>query len=136
MIDLILIAHSVWRWLVFGLMLITAIKMVAGWLGKQTWTALDTNLLLSTRVAVYIQVLLGFTAWILLQYWSNMRFTAEHVVMALVAVGGLEFGAARAKKAAESVSKFKWAAIGFGIALILILVATTIVGGPFASKWL
>ena len=136
MIDPVLMAHSFWRWLVLGLMLVTAIKMVAGWLGKQTWTALDTNLLLSTRVAVYIQVLLGLTAWILLQYWNNMRFTGEHVIVALVAVGGLEFGAARAKKAAESVTKFKWAAIGFGIALILILMATTIVGGPFAIKWL
>jgi hypothetical protein len=52
-----------------------------------------------------------------------MRFTAEHVIIALLAVGGVEFGAARAKKASEDAAMFKFTAIGFAIALILVFVA-------------
>ena len=59
-----------------------------------------------------------------------MRFIGEHVIIALLAVGGIEFGAARSKKAEGASNKFKFAFIGFAIALVLILVA---IGG--ATQW-
>jgi hypothetical protein len=45
-------------------------------------------------------------------------------VVALLGVGGIEFGAGRAKKAANDAAKFKFAFIGFIIALVLISAAT------------
>ena len=116
-------AHSGWRWIVLVLIIITAVKMLFGWLTKQDWTRLDSNLLLYTRIAVNIQVVLGVVLYILLQRWTNMRFTGEHVIVALLAVGGIEFGAGRAKKASSAINMFKFAFIGFAIALVLILVA-------------
>jgi hypothetical protein len=106
------------------------IKALIGWQGKQKWTSLDSNLLLYSRIAIYIQVVLGAILYILIQGWTNMRFTGEHVIMAILAVGALEFGAARARKASGDANKFKLAFIGFGIALILALVA---IGG--ATAW-
>ena len=123
MINFLLQAHSGWRWIVLILIIITAVKMLFGWLTKQDWTRLDSNLLLYSRIAVYIQVVLGVILYILLQQWTNMRFTGEHVIVALLAVGGLEFGAGRAKKASRAINMFKFAFIGFAIALVLILVA-------------
>ena len=123
MINFLLQAHSGWRWIVLILIIITAVKMLFGWLTKQDWTRLDSNLLLYSRIAVYIQVVLGVVLYILLQQWTNMRFTGEHVIVALLAVGGLEFGAGRAKKASRATNMFKFAFIGFAIALVLILVA-------------
>ena len=123
MTNFLLQAHFGWLWIVLILIIITAVKMLFGWLTKQDWTRLDSNLLLYSRIAIYIQVVLGVILYILLQQWTNMRFTGEHVIVALLAVGGLEFGAGRAKKTSRAVNMFKFAFIGFAIALVLILVA-------------
>jgi hypothetical protein len=121
--NFLLQAHSGWRWIVLLLIVVTLLKALIGWLGKQKWSSLDTRLLLFSRIAVYIQVVLGVILYVLFQGWTNMRFTAEHVIIALLAVGGVEFGAARARKASKDASMFKFTVIGFAIALILILVA-------------
>jgi hypothetical protein len=118
--NFLLQAHSGWRWIVLLLIVVTFIKALIGWLGKQKWSSLDSRLLLFSRIAVYIQVVLGVILYVLFQGWTNMRFTGEHVIVALLAVGGVEFGAARAKKASEDAAMFKFTVIGFAIALILV----------------
>lgn len=123
MTNFLLMAHSGWRWIVVLLILITLIKALIGWLGKQKWRDLDTRLLLFSRIAIYIQVVLGVILYILVQGWLNMRFTGEHVIIALLAVGGVEFAAGRAKKASEDAAMFKFTAIGFLVALVLVFVA-------------
>ncbi|MBI1879748.1 MAG: hypothetical protein HYR94_16255 [Chloroflexi bacterium] len=125
MAQFLLLAHSGWRWLALLLIIITTVKMLMGWLGKRRWTSLDTNLLLYSRIAMYVQVVLGVILYILLQQWTNMRFTGEHVIVALLAVGGVEFGAGRAKRLSRTNDMFKFAFIGFAIGLALILVAIT-----------
>jgi hypothetical protein len=123
MTQFLLLAHSGWRWLVFILIVITALKMLIGWLGKQKWIGLDSNLLFYSRIALYVQVVLGAVLYVLLQQWTNMRFTGEHVIVALLAVGAVEFGAGRAKRLSRTNDMFKFAFIGFAISLVLILVA-------------
>ena len=132
MAYMLLQAHSGWRYIVILFLLITIIKMLIGWLGSQNWRQIDTSLILATRVSVYIQVVLGLILYIVLQQWVNMRLTGEHVVVALLAVGGIEFAAARARKADGDKNKFKFATIGLVIAAILIYVALRAVGGLFA----
>lgn len=128
----VLMAHSGWRWIVLVLLVVTLIKMLVGWLGKRQWSyTTDSGLLVATRVALYIQVVLGIVLWILLQYWTNMRFTAEHAIIAFISVGGVEFGSARAKKAESSEQKYKMASIGLIITVVLLWVALRIVGGFF-----
>lgn len=124
-------AHSGWRWIVLLLIVVVIIKTLIGWLGKQSWTNLDSTLLRFSRIAVYVQVILGLILFLLLQKWSNIAFIGSHVVPALLAVGGIEFGAARAKKAAGN-KKFMFAFIGFIIALVLVFGALGAVGGIFA----
>ena len=126
----ILMAHSIWRWVVLVMMIFVAFKMIAGWLGNQSWTNLDDRLLKSTRYILYVQIVLGVILLILLGRFTDMRLIGEHVIIALLGVGGVEFGAARAKKAEGAKNKFKFASIGFIIALILILVA---IGG--STQW-
>jgi len=126
----ILMAHSIWRWVVLVMMIFVAFKMIAGWLGNQSWTNLDDRLLKSTRYILYVQIVLGVILLILLGRFTDMRLIGEHVIIALLGVGGVEFGAARAKKAEGAKNKFKFASIGFIIALVLILVA---IGG--STQW-
>ena len=132
MVYFMLQAHSGWRYIVLLFLIITLVKMLVGWLGKQEWKSVDNSLLLATRVAVYMQVVLGVILYIMLARWTNMRFTGEHVIVALLSVGGVEFAAARAKKAATDVAKFKFGFIGLAVASVLIYVALLSVGGLFA----
>lgn len=129
--SILLQAHSGWRFIVILLVVITAIKMLIGWLGKQNWRSIDANLLLASRVVIYIQVLLGVILYIFLQKWTNMSFTGEHVIIMLLAVGGVEFASSRARKSAGSAGKFRMAFIGLAVSFVLIYVATQAVGGLF-----
>jgi hypothetical protein len=132
MADIILQAHSGWRWIVVTLVVIVSIKALVSWLAKQKWTDLDSNLVLYSRIAIYIQVVLGIALYTILQKWHvGVAFVGLHVIPALLAVGGIEFGAARAKKSSGS-KKFMFAFIGFVIALVLIYGALATVGGIFA----
>ncbi|GAB4449544.1 MAG: cytochrome B [Anaerolineae bacterium] len=131
----ILMTHSGWRYIVVILLIFTLVKMLVGWLGKQQWSSFDSRLLLALRTAVYFQVILGALLYILEQYWTEMRFTGEHVIVALLAVGGVEFAAARARKAPDDAGKFKFATIGLAIAFVLIYVALMAIGGLFASRY-
>lgn len=130
MLNFVLQAHSGWRWIVLALLVITVVKALIGWLGKQKWKRIDTTLVLWTRVALYLQVILGLILYIMLQQWNNMRLTGEHVVIALLAVGGIEFGAARARRA-RGRKMYLYVLIGFAIALVLVYVALQAVGGVF-----
>lgn len=132
--SILLQAHSGWRFIVILLVVATIIKMLVGWLGRQNWRKNDTNLLLASRIAVYIQVLLGVILYIFLQKWTNMRFTGEHVIIMLLAVGGVEFASARARKTAGSAGKFKLAFIGLAVSFVLIYVGVQAVGGLFAMS--
>ena len=131
MVYMLLQAHSGWRWIVLLFLLITTVKMLIGWLGGREWRQIDTSLILATRVSVYIQVVLGVILYIVLQRWVNLQFTGEHVVVALLAVGGIEFAAARARKAEGDKDKFKFATIGLIISAVLIYIALRAVGGLF-----
>ena len=124
-------AHSGWRWIVLLLIIIVIIKTLIGWLGKQSWTNLDSDLLRFSVIAVRAQVVLGLILFLLLQRWSSMGIIGGHVVPAFLAVAGIEIGAARAKKSAGN-KKFMFAFIGFIIALVLIFGALGAVGGIFA----
>lgn len=129
MTDFILQAHSGWRWIVLILIVITAVKALIGWLGQQQWSNLDTRLLLFSRIAIYIQVVLGVLVYLLLQQWSEgLGFVGRHIVPALLAVAGVEFGAARARKSSGS-KKFMFAFIGFVLALLFIFGALAVVVG-------
>jgi hypothetical protein len=131
MTNIVLQAHSGWRWIVLALIIITTVKALIGWLGKQKWQTLDTNLLLYSRVAMYIQVVLGLVLYVLRQEWAaGMAFLGGHVIPAVLAVGGVEFGAARARKSTGQ-KKFMFAFIGFIVALILLYGALATVGGMF-----
>jgi hypothetical protein len=125
-------AHSGWRYIVLLIIVIVIIRALIGWLGKQKWSNLDTNLMLASRVSLYIQVVLGVLTYIVVQKWAaGFGFIGSHIIPAILAVGAVEFGAARAKKSSGN-KKFMFAFIGFVIAIVLVYGALVTVGGLFA----
>jgi hypothetical protein len=118
--DILLLAHSHWRWVVLGLVLATSLELLASRLGRRAWTDLDAKLVLVSRISVHVQVVMGLILYLLRSRWSDMRFTGEHVIMALAAVAVLEVAAARSKKAADPSARLRSASTGFLIGLVLV----------------
>jgi hypothetical protein len=132
MTTIILQAHSGWRWVVLLLIIIVVIKALIGWLAKQNWSNLDSTLVRLSRYALYIQVVLGVILYIVAQKWAaGFGFVGSHIIPALLAVGAVEFGAARSRKVEGSQKKFMFAFIGFVIAIVLVYGALATVGGIF-----
>ena len=133
MITSILLAHSIWRWVVIIVIIFVTLRALIGWLAKQNWTKFDAELVRYARFIMYVQVVLGVTLYILSQKWAvGFSFIGSHIIPALLAVGAVEFGAARSRKAEGSQKKFMFAFIGFVIAIVLVYGALATVGGIFA----
>lgn len=141
MADLVLTVHSIIRWVVIILAVVTIGRMVWGWRGKRAWTDLDDRLGLFFTIAIDIQILVGLIVYFFFSPTlsvigttgmslgevmgnSAIRFAAiEHPLLMLAGMGVAHVGRTRSKKAAEPVDKFKQAALFFIAAVILIIIA-------------
>src|SRR5262245_17313687 len=111
MYNILLMAHAGWRWIVLILVVVTTIKMLVGWLGKQPWRNLDATLVRVTHIAVAIQVLLGVILFIMfLTVGGHRASIIGHVIPALLAYGAVLFASIRAKRGSDT-DKFKFASI-------------------------
>jgi hypothetical protein len=137
MYTFLFMAHSGWRWIVLILLVITAIKVLIGWLGKQQWTDLDTNLVRFTHLAVAIQVFLGIILYVSALFadradLASGRFIGGHIVPALLTYGAVLFAMIRSRRLTDGNLKFRDASIGLIAAIILVYGALVTVGGIFA----
>lgn len=120
--DLLHAAHSHWRWIVLGLVLVTSLKLLASRLAEQGLGGVDARLMLFSRIAMYVQVAMGLILYLVLGRWSDMRFTGEHALMALAAVAALEIAAARSKRSPDPRAGVASASTAFLIGLGLVAV--------------
>lgn len=128
--------HSIIRWVVLVLLVFAVVRALVGWFGKREWTETDRKVGSFAAMAIDIQLLLGLLLYIFLSPITkaafqnfgtamgvaDLRFFAlEHAIYMLVAVVFAHLGSTLAKKAPDSNSKFKRAAISFGLALLLVV---------------
>ena len=131
MTTFLLQAHSIWRWVVLIIIIFVTVRTLIGWLAKQKWTTFETSLMRYSRYIMYVQVVLGILLFIALQRWTTgFGFIGSHVIPGLLALGAIEFGAARARKSRGS-KKYMFAFIGFAISLVLIYGTLGAVGAGF-----
>ncbi len=130
--------HSIVRWLVVILGLVTAGRAVAGWTGKRGWETLDDQLGLAFTSVMDLQLLLGLLLYGILSplttgafqnFGAAMSnsiqrfFAVEHIFLTVIGVVLAHLGRAMNRKATEASAKHKRAAIFFGLAILLILAA-------------
>jgi hypothetical protein len=133
------------RWIVLILAVVAFVRALIGWLGKQEWTALDNRLGMLLSASTDLQVLLGIILYIFLSPITTTAFrdlgaamgdelqrfwTLEHVLLMIVALILIHVGRATSKSAEGARGKHKRAAIFFGLALLVILIA---IPWPFLS---
>jgi len=130
--QIIFVLHSLWRWVVLLLALAAILQALLGWLRQQPWTNLDNRLGLAFTTAFDIQVVLGLIVYLgaltgsHIQRWytdgPGQTFT-DHILLMLVALAIAHIARSRAKKAETALSKHRTTAIGFILALLLVVVS-------------
>ena len=136
--TIVLTLHSLLRWVVLILAVVTVVRAFSGWLGKKEWAALDNRLGSFFSSSMDLQLLLGLILYILLSPITRsalqnfgaamsdavLRFWAtEHVFSMVAAVVLAHVGRALSKRATPDTSKHRRAAIWFALATLAILIA-------------
>ncbi|MCG8577646.1 MAG: hypothetical protein MI810_22385 [Flavobacteriales bacterium] len=133
MYDILVRAHSGWRWIVLILVLTAIFKAFQGRGAGKEFTAGDKKIALFAMVAFHIQFLVGLILYFLspmvtfaegFMKSTELRFyTMEHSVLMILAMVFITMGYSKSKKQTEDKAKFSKIAIFYTIALILVLAA-------------
>ena len=135
MYNVFLSLHNIFRWAVLAIAVWTVFRFLSGFIGKRAFTDGDANARKWFTIALDIQFTLGLILMFLSPFVaaffdhpggvmgdSRSRLLGfEHWLTMLIAVVLAHVGAGKSKKATDDVSKFKYGAIFFTIAVVLIL---------------
>lgn len=129
--------HSLLRYLLLLLLVITIVKAFNGWGLKKTYTPSDRKLALFTVITAHLQLLAGLVLYFIspavktalsniggamkdtvLRFWM-----VEHLLMMLLAIALITIGSVRARKASNDEMKHKQIAVFFLIAFAVIFIA-------------
>jgi hypothetical protein len=144
MYNILVHAHSGWRWVVLILMLAAIFKAFSGWRGKKEFMAGDKKLAMFAMVSFHIQFLLGWILYFVSPKGAAMagvdgfmkvsaaRFNAlEHPLMMTIAMIVLTIGYGKAKRMVSNDGKFKKIFVFYLITLLLVLAA---IPWPFRTE--
>lgn len=135
MFNMLVHTHSGLRWVALLLLLITAFKALAGWLGNKPYQPLDRKLATFTVISVHLQLVIGLVLYFmsptvteaLADFGGAMKvpalrfFALEHLLGMVVAIAFVTIGSASAKRATADVIKHKRVAVWFLLGLLLII---------------
>jgi hypothetical protein len=145
MYTLVLMLHSLVRWVVLITGLVAFVRGLAGWSGTKPWTSSDAKAGAWFARALDVQMLLGLILYFGLSpiTWAALRdfggamgnaalryWAVEHVFGMVVALTLAHIGVGRMKKTADERRRHRVAAIFFGLALVAILVSIPWPGFP------
>jgi hypothetical protein len=124
-------AHSGLRWVALLLLVAAVFVSVSRWMGNQSFTEGNRKLYLFTLISVHLQLVLG-----LILYFISPKvifdkaaladkvvrfYTAEHIVIMLLAIALITVGYSRSKRTTGDTQKHRLVGIFYGIGLGLIL---------------
>jgi hypothetical protein len=145
MYALMLVVHSLLRWVVLAAGLVAFGRALAGMRGRRAWTVGDDRAGQLFVGTLDLQLLIGLLLYFVLSPItraafqdfgaamgsSMLRFWAvEHVFGMVVAVALAHVGRVRVRKTTDPVRRHKLAAIFFGLALVAIVATIPWPGTP------
>jgi hypothetical protein len=134
---ILITAHNLLRWVVLLAAVWALLRAYWGWIGRRPYTAGDRQSGLFFSVFLDLQVVLGIILAILSPY-VRLAFTnfgnamkdeslrlivIEHIPLMLAAVVIVHIASSWSKKAAEDLTKHRRAALGFTLAVALVIFA-------------
>ena len=134
--SFLLLLHSWLRWPALLLLLYALYRAYAGLAGRKGFTPADRQALLWALTALHVQFVIGLALYLIspwvkpflmdmagamkdkvARYWG-----LEHILGNLLAVIVITIAYSRAKRATLDSAKFRIAAIGFSLGLLILLV--------------
>lgn len=148
MYSVLLIIHSLVRWLVLLSLLIAIFRAWRGWRGNKPYTRFDNAIRVATVTTAHIQLVLGISLYCIsptVRYFLNYFKTAvherqvrffgmEHITMMVIAVVLITIGSAKTKQKTTDQQRFKTMAIWFTIALVIIFTSVPWQFSPLTSR--
>ncbi|MGZ3757159.1 MAG: cytochrome B [Mucilaginibacter sp.] len=123
--------HSIFRYVVFVLVLMAIIQSLLGWLGKNPYTEFNRKTNLFALISAHTQLLIGVVLYFLsplVQFNSGTMknettryFTVEHWFMMIIAIVLITIGHSKSKKLALPEAKHRIIFIFYGIALLVVI---------------
>ena len=128
--------HSYWAYIVLIILIFAIANAIIGLNSKKEFTAKDLKISLFALIASHIQLVIGFIAYYMSDFYLTMRSVGmgevmknsdlrkiliEHPLVGIIAITLITIGFSKHKKKATGTEKFKTIAVFYGIALILIL---------------
>jgi hypothetical protein len=131
--SILVLSHSVVRWLLLVLMVVSIFIAIAGYLKGKELPRMHAVLFSVTSETSHLQLLLGFILYFIspkvifsaeaMKYPASRFFTAEHILMMVVAITLITIGSIFYRKTATPRVAYRRILIYFGLALLLILAA-------------
>lgn len=134
--QILLVLHSLIRWLILIFAFWTVISAVNGLSSKRQYTIGDGRSNFFFMLGMDIQLLIGLILYFNMGWFESLKnmgdtmkdpmlrfFTVEHSIMMIIAWILVHAGRVSVKKALTAQAKFKKTLLFFGIALLLILIA-------------
>ncbi|MFZ9046341.1 MAG: hypothetical protein ACO2ZZ_10790 [Cyclobacteriaceae bacterium] len=134
--QIVLHAHSGFRWLALIAAVVILLKSIAGLIGNSKYQKLDNILAASFVGTMHLQFLLGLVLYFFLSPITeaafqdfgaamnntDLRFWAvEHLFIMVIAIALAQVGRTLSKKAENDKSKFTKQVIFYGISLVLMI---------------
>jgi hypothetical protein len=138
MYTAVLVLHSLLRWVVLALGVLALVRAFGGWFGRRPWTAADKKVGLFFMISVDVQVLLGLLLYFVLspitraafaQFGAAMKvkelrfWAVEHIMLMVLAVVAVHVARVLSKRATDDTARHRRVAIGFAVAMLLMLAA-------------
>ena len=137
--------HSLLRYVLLILLLISIVKSFGGWFGKKQFTEGTRKINLFTLISAHLQLVVGFVVYSLspevqfsnfAQATKEVRFfTVEHITMMILSIALITIGYSSSKKGKTDETKYKRIAIFFLLALIVIFIAIPWPWSAVARGW-
>jgi uncharacterized membrane protein len=128
--------HSFWAYIVLITLIFAVINAIIGFTSKKEFKNKDLRISLFALIASHIQLIIGFFAFYMSDYYATMKsigmgeamknselrkMLIEHPLVGIIAIILITIGFSKHKKKTTDHAKFKTIAIYYGIALLLIL---------------
>ena len=142
--------HSLLRYVLLVLLLLSIVKSFGGWMGGKTYSGGNRKLTVFTMVSAHLQLVVGLILYFIspnvkagladvgaamkdpgLRFW-----TVEHIAMMLIAIVLITLGNSLSKRASDDVGKHKRVTIFFLLALIVIFMAIPWPWSAVARGWM
>lgn len=148
MYAILILLHSVMRWLVLASLLYAIYRAFTGYLGQRDFSKTDDRARHWTATISHIQLMIGLTLYlqspIIKYFWKHSKeltgnldlvfFGLIHIVLMLTAIIIITIGSALAKRQSDDKEKFRTILVWFSIALLIIVIAIPWPFSPFANR--